>query len=78
VLYSPSQFSLEFSVRVAKTDGQLLLVDGKEDDSDKGPMQYSSPVSGDSKFLFLHFLISYWVISPSVGLTLPVSYTIIL
>jgi hypothetical protein len=31
------KFSLEFSARVARTDSQLLLLDGKEDDSDEGP-----------------------------------------
>jgi hypothetical protein len=61
-----SQFCL---ARVARTGGPLLLVEGREDDSDEGLRRYllySSPVSGDSK---CHtFLISYWVISPSMGL----------
>ncbi len=45
---SHPQFSLEFSTNVARTEGQLLLVDGSENDSDEGPTQYSSAMSGDS------------------------------
>jgi hypothetical protein len=49
---TPKQFSLEFSGRVARTDGQLLLVDSGEDDSDEDLTQDSSPVSGDGNAKF--------------------------
>jgi hypothetical protein len=57
------QFSLEFSSRVARTDGQLLLVDGND--------RWVGTVNA----IVLHFLISDWEMSPSVGLTFSVSYT---
>ena len=50
---------------------------GREDDSDEGFVQYSS-CEGSVNAIFLHFLISYWVVSSSVSLNFPFCYTIYL
>jgi hypothetical protein len=80
------------SAKVARTVGPLLLVDSREmreqaahsywstageDDSDEGPRQYSSPLSGACKYHIFTFAlpISYWVMNPSVALTFPFCYT---
>jgi hypothetical protein len=56
--------------RVARTGGPLQLVEGREDDSDEGPLgdTYSASMSGDSKchiFTFSYLLLGNEPISGS-------------